>query len=210
VALDLPTGRRGRLLALGITLVLLGALWFGVAAPLLGWYADRAVELENRRAVARRMAALAETLPELRLQAQSVAAAAAPGRTGVEDTLEGTSDAIAGAVLQQRLQEMAARAGAPLSSAEALPGEPAGAYRRIGVRVSLSTHWPALVRLLQAVAQAGSPRMLVDDLQLRSSPILLRAGPRPMEASFTVIAFRSGAAQTAAGGQGTAGPGAAR
>ena len=158
MALDLPTGRRGRLLALGITLVLLGALWFGAAAPLLGWYADRAVELENRRAVARRMAVLAEMLPELRLQAQS-AAGAPTGRTGVEDTLEGASDAIAGATLQQRLQEMAARAGAPLSSAEALPGEPAGAYRRIAVRVSLSTHWPPLVRLLQAVAGAR----LVDD-----------------------------------------------
>jgi general secretion pathway protein M len=197
VVLDLPTGRTGRLLALGMTLAVLGALWVGIAAPLLAWHADRAVELENRRAVARRMAVLAEMLPELRLQAQS--AAGGPGRSGVEDTLEGASDAIAGAALQQRLQEMAARAGAPLSSAEALPGEPAGAYRRITVRVALSAPWPTLVRLLQAVAQAGSPHMLVDELQLRSSPLLLRSGPRPMEASFNVIAFRTAAAQTAAG-----------
>jgi general secretion pathway protein M len=203
VALDLPTGRKGRLLALGITLAVLGALWVGVAAPLMAWYADRAVELENRRAVARRMATLAEMLPELRLQAQS--AAGSSGRLGEEDTLEGASDAIAGAALQQRLQEMAAQAGAPLSSAEALPGEPAGAYRRIGVRVSLSAQWPALVRLLQAVAQASSPRMLVDELQLRSSPIMLRSGPRPMEASFTVVAFRTAAAAAQAAAAGPVG-----
>jgi general secretion pathway protein M len=141
------------------------------------------------------MAALVEALPELRLQAQG---ASAWSRTDQGDTLEGTSDAIAAADLQERLQAMAARVGAPLRSAEALPGEAAGAYRRIGVRVSASAQWPALVRLLEAVAQA-SPRMLVDDLQLRAAPAMLRSGPRPMEASFTVVAFRTAAAQTAAG-----------
>jgi general secretion pathway protein M len=195
MALDLPTGWVGRLLALSLTVVALGALWVGVAVPLRDWYANRAEQLENRHAIARRMAVFVEMLPELRHQAQ---VASASGKTGAEETLEGASDAIAGAALQERLQEMAARAGAPLSSAEALPGEAAGAYRRIGVRVSASAQWPALVRLLQAVAQA-SPRMLADDLQLRTSPQIPRSGLRPMEASFTVLAFRTASPQTAAG-----------
>lgn len=195
MALDLPTGWVGRLLALGMTVAVLGALWVGAAVPLLDWYAERAVQLENRHAIARRMAALVEMLPELRQQAQT---ASASDKAGTEEMLEGASDAIAGAALQERLQEMAARAGAPLSSAEALPGEAAGAYRRIGVRVSVSAQWPALVRLLQAVAQA-SPRMLADDLQLRASPQIPRSGPRPIEANFTVLAFRTASAQTAAG-----------
>ena len=50
--LDLPTGRRGRLLALGMTFAVLGALWAGVAAPLLDWHALRAI------------AALTEILPD--------------------------------------------------------------------------------------------------------------------------------------------------
>jgi general secretion pathway protein M len=195
MALDLPTGWVGRLLALSLTVVALGALWVGAAVPLRDWYANRAEQLENRHAIARRMAVFVEMLPELRHQAQ---VASASGKTGAEETLEGASDAIAGAALQERLQEMAARAGAPLSSAEALPGEAAGAYRRIGVRVSASAQWPALVRLLQAVAQA-SPRMLADDLQLRTSPQIPRSGLRPMEASFTVLAFRTASPQTAAG-----------
>ena len=128
-----------------------------------------------------------ETLPELRDQARlATTSGPAPG----EATLDGASDAIAAAALQGRLQEMAARAGAPLSSAEALPGEAAGAWRRIGVRVSVSAPWPAVVRLLQAVG-AASPRMLVDDLQLRAPPLLLRTGTRPMDAGFTVFAFRA-------------------
>src|SRR4051794_5890803 len=146
-ALDLPTGRRGQLLALGLTIAVLGGLWAGVAAPLLDWYALRAEQVQARAAVARRMAELAETLPALRDQARLVAT---PGRPAQGAVLEGASDAIAAATLQGRLQEMAARAGAPLSSAEALPGEAAGAWRRIGVRVAVNAPWPAIIRLLQA------------------------------------------------------------
>ncbi len=186
--LDLPTGRRGRLLALGLTAAVLGSLWVGVAAPLLDWHVLRAEQLEARRALARRMAEIAETLPELRDQARF---AAASGRAPGEATLDGASDAIAAAALQGRLQDMAARAGAPLTSAEALPGEPAGVWRRIGVRIAVNAPWPAVVRLLQAIGSAASPRMLVDDLQLRAPPLLLRTGPRPMDAGFTVFAFRA-------------------
>ena len=186
-ALDLPTGRRGRLLALGLTVAVLGALWLGVAAPLIEWHALRAEQVQARRALARRMAEIAETLPELRDQARL---AAASGRASGEATLDGASDAIAAATLQGRLQEMAARAGAPLTSAEALPGEAAGAWRRVGVRVAVSAPWPAVVRLLQTVNTA-SPRMLVDDMQLRAPPLLLRTGARPMDAGFTVFAFRA-------------------
>jgi general secretion pathway protein M len=186
-ALDLPTGRRGRLLALGLTAAMLGALWVALAAPLIEWHALRAEQVQARRALARRMAEIAETLPELRDQARL---ATASGRAPGEATLDGASDAIAAAALQGRLQEMAVRAGAPLTSAEALPGEAAGAWRRIGVRVAVSAPWPAVVRFMEAVS-AASPRMLVDELQLRAPPLLLRTGVRPMDASFTVFAFRA-------------------
>jgi general secretion pathway protein M len=190
-ALDLPTGRRGQLLALGLTLAVFGGAWAGIAAPMLDWYALRAEQVQARKAVARRMAELGETLPALRDQARWVAA---PGRLAEGAVLEGASDALAAAALQGRLQEMAARAGAPLSSAEALPGEAAGAWRRIGVRVAVNAPWPAVVRLLQAIGTA-TPRMLVDDLQLRAPPLLLRTGARPVDASFTVLGFRAEAAR---------------
>ena len=187
-ALDLPTGRRGQVLALGLTVAVLGGAWAGIAAPLLDWYALRAEQVQARRAVARRMAELSETLPALRDEARRVAT---PGQPAEAAVLDGASDALAAAALQGRLQDMAARAGAPLSSAEALPGEAAGAWRRIGVRVAVNAPWPAIIRLLQAIGTA-SPRMLVDDLQLRAPPLVLRAGGvRPVDASFTVLAFRA-------------------
>ncbi len=197
----LPTGPRGRLLALGIALLLAAAVWAVLVDPLLGWHARLVGAVENRGAVARRMAAVAETLPELRRQAaagaeQPVAAA----------LLEGATDALAGAALQVRVRELAAQAEASLTSSETLPAEAAGGFRRIGVRVSVTGTWPVLVRLLREVGQA-SPGMLVDDVQMQAAPSLVSGAARPLAVTLTVLAFR--AADLAAPQQAAAPPRAA-
>jgi general secretion pathway protein M len=152
---------------------------------LRNWHALRIEEVQARRAVARRMAEIAESLPSL----QNAARQTAGPMRAASTVLEGPSDPIAAAELQERLQEMAARVGAPLASVESLPGEAAGAWRRISLRIAVNAQWPAIVRLLQAIGTA-TPQMLVDDLQLRAPALTLRTGPRPMDASFTVRAFR--------------------
>ena len=50
----LPTGRLGQALAMGLTLLVLAALWLGVALPLLDWHAERAQAMEQRAAGRRR------------------------------------------------------------------------------------------------------------------------------------------------------------
>lgn len=192
----LPTGRRGQALAAGLLLLVLAAAWIAVAAPLLAWHADRAEALEQRSALARRMAQVAGTLPDLQQHAAAVDAAGPVAAT----LLGGSTDAVAGATLQQLVQDMATQAGASLSSTEALPAETlaagvgttdtAAAYRRIGVRVALSAPWPVLVQLLRAVGQA-SPQMLVDELQIRGARQFGIPGDLPLEASFIVLGFRS-------------------
>lgn len=183
----LPTGRRGQALALGVTLILLAALWAGVVAPLLALHADRVETLAQRRALAGRMANLAETLPLLRRQASAVEASGpAP-----QALLEGATDAIAGATLQETVQRMAQAAGANLTSVEALPGQAAGALRRVGLRVSLAASWPVLIELLGAIDRAA-PRMLVDDLSLQASLLTLRPGQSKLDIRFSVYAFRTG------------------
>ena len=158
----LPTGRRGQVLAVAIAAVALLTLWFGIVLPLAVWHATRAASLERQATLAGRMEALAASLPALRRRAATLAAGPAP-----QTLLEGASDAVAGAALQEQVQAMAQEAGSPLTSVETLPAEPAGAYRRIGLRVSLSAPFPSLVHLLAAIADAN-PRMLVDDLQVLS------------------------------------------
>ena len=181
----LPTGRSGRLLALGILLLLLLLLWQVIASPLLDLYRDRAQALDARRAVAVHMAAQAAQLPALRRLAASNGA-----RSGPVALIAGNSDAIAAAALQERVQQMATGLGATLSSTESLPPTPAGNYRRVGVRIAVTAPFDVMVRLLAAIEQA-SPSMLIDDLQLHGSRIQLQANA-PIEGSLTVLAFRRG------------------
>ena len=191
MALILPTGRAGQRLAIGLTALLIAVIWIGVASPLLGWYADREEDLRQQTALAGRMQAVADSLPSVQRDAARMEASGPPPRS----VFDGTSDAVDGATLQGQIEQMARAAGATLTSSEALPSEQAGAYRRIGVHLSLSAPWPVLVALLQAIAEA-TPRMLTDDLQLQGSPLLARAATLPLDASLTVFAFRSGHADS--------------
>ena len=183
----LPTGRRGQALALGLALLVIAVIWLGAVAPALDWYGARADQLSRQQTLAARMASIAATAPALqRLVARMDSAAPGP-RT----MLEGATDAVAGAALQQAVQDMAARTGATVTSAEVLPAETAGSYRRIRLHVTATGPWPGIVALFGAVAEAV-PHMLVDDVSLRQSLALGAVDRHPLEASFTVIAFHAG------------------
>lgn len=179
----LPTGRPGQALALGLLGGALLLAWFAVAAPLLAWHVGRAEQLADRLLLARRLEAAAMTLPSL----QAAASTAAIGNTAPA-LLEGATDATTGAALQGLVQDMAARMGATLFSVETLATIPVGAYRRVGLRLSLTAPWPVLVELLQAVDQAR-PRMVVDDLELHNSQIRGGAEQLLLNAAFSVHAF---------------------
>jgi general secretion pathway protein M len=187
------TGRRGQVLAVGVTLLLLLMVWIGAVQPLLAWHADRAETLLQQRVLADRMANAAATLPALRRQAE----AGTGGHVASAATLAGASDAIAGATLQEQVQAMATAAGATLTSAETLPAEQTGAWRRIGLRLTLTAAWPVLVKLLEAIDRA-TPQMLVDDLHVHSVLLVARPVALPLQTSFTVYAFRAAPATTAA------------
>jgi general secretion pathway protein M len=188
--LTLPDGLRGRLLALALTITLLATLALGCVQPLIGWYFDRATELDRQNALVRRMTALVAAIPDLRRQASAA-------RPASGELLGGGSDALAGAALQNTIQNMATQAGTDLTSLETLPAEARGAYRRIALRISLSAPWPALIELLQEIEQ-HTPGMLLDNMQLRVSPSQARSAASPVNANFTVIGFRAG---SAGGGQ---------
>jgi general secretion pathway protein M len=188
----LPTGLRGRLYALALTFVMLTALWMGMITPLLTWYADRAETLEHRRTVLRHMTQLAETLPALQREQEAQA-----GERALQiSVLDGPTDALAGAQLQDLVEGLAKEAGASLTSVETLPAEQRGAYWRIALRIALVAPWERLVSLLAAIEQA-TPRMLVDQVQLRGMPARRPEGDTAIEASLTISGFRAGTAQTA-------------
>ena len=131
---------------------------------------------------------MAASLPELERQAAAVAASSA----GEQALLDGDSDAKASASLQERLQTMASRAGARLSSVETLPGEEAGPYRRIRLRVAFNATWPGLVALLKEIHTA-SPALLVDELQMQPALHRISTTPGMFDVSCAIFAYRAGA-----------------
>ncbi len=190
VVAKLPTGRPGQLLALAITLALLVLLWEAAVSPLLDLYAERADAVAVGGARLARAEALVRALPALRAEAKR-ATVAGPASSAL---LTGGTDAVAAATLQGRVQDIAAGAGTTLSSTEALAARQEGAYRRIALRVSLSATLPVLVKILQSLDES-TPRMLVDDLQLHTSPIIIAQSHQsspPLDASMTVVAYRLG------------------
>jgi general secretion pathway protein M len=179
----LPTGRAGQVLALAFGVVLIGLFWLGAIGPARDLYRNRSDTLAQREVLLFHMRELAATLPSLQTQAANTADAPVPTAL-----LRGASDALAGADLQQHMEEMASAVGASLTSTETLTAEPRGNYRRIGLRVTLSAPWSVFTRLLAAVRES-TPRMLVDDLKMSTSK--LRGGDEAtvMNGGFTVFAF---------------------
>ena len=184
----LPGGLRGRLLALGIALCGALLLWAGAVAPVLDWYDSRQDELSRQQAISLRMAALVRTLPALQAAADSTAARSAARRVVL---LEGATDAVAAAGLQQRLEEMAGHAELRIGSAEVMPAETIGGFHAIAVRATVTAPWPALIRLLHAIAAADTP-MLTENLQIRSLPHNVQETTLPIDVTFTVIGYRAG------------------
>lgn len=188
----LPKGRRGQALAGGITVAAAALLWSGLVAPLLDCYASQQETLQRQAMLLARMQALAASLPTLRRDAEAMRSA--PGRA--EAALEGRSDAIAAAKLQQTLDELAADAGLRIGSAETLPAETVGDWQAITVRVTVSAPWPALIRMLQAIAAAPTA-MVVHNLQARPPPRNTAPPDWPVEAGFSVTAWRAREASAA-------------
>lgn len=183
-AASLPEGARGQFLAVALLLAVLAALWAAIVAPLADWYGARADQLARRELVAQHMAQLAAALPELRRRAAGVDTAAPV------PLLAGDTDAVAGAALQQLLQSLSTQTGATLASAEILPGEQLGAYRRVGVRLLISADYPVLIALIRAIS-ASTPPLLIDDLQIQSARGFGAGAGSAMNASMVVFGFRA-------------------
>jgi general secretion pathway protein M len=183
---NLPRGLPGRLLALSLTLVVVGAAYALVVGPLLGLYADRASQLSTRELLRDKIVAAAAELPQLRARASELSATSNAQQT----TLQGSSDAIAMANLQNRVGELATSAGASISSTETLPPEIRDYYRRIGLRVVLNGSFESLITFFSGLETSTTP-LIVDNLQIHN--VQTRAGSSQvarLDAAVDVYGFR--------------------
>jgi general secretion pathway protein M len=180
----LPTGRRGQLTALGVSLVTIFAVWAIVISPLIGYYADRADRLDKQRAVVHRMERLVAERQSLLDQAAGLGDVA-PAKGNL---LDGSSIPVATAALQQLVRDTASMSGATLTSVESLPGETGTGYRRVGVKLALSAQWPVLIHFLQSLQESDTP-VAIDDLQIHAGSETPKTPDQQVfEAGFVVYA----------------------
>jgi Tfp pilus assembly protein PilO len=182
----MPTGRRGRALALALAIVVLAGLYLIVAAPLLALFTERQEMIEARHVLLPRLQAAAAELPALRARIARLRAE----QQRQQLTLDGATDAIASANLESRLDALARSVGVTIGSTESLPAEPRGPYRRIGLRLVLTGRYETLVNLL-AKLETARPPLVVDNLQLHGP--LARPGMETaatLDAGLDVYGFR--------------------
>ena len=184
----LPSGGRGRILAVALGVLVLACGWVGGVAPLIEWHAQRAASIEGKQMLLARMEMVASQLPAQRAQAATPDRGARAG-----SLLRGGSDSIAAAELQGLLQETAGRSGLRVTSLESLAPEPRSGYRRVAVRVAAEGRYPGVLDLLGNIA-AAAPGVLVDGLTLRGPGGTARSDDPPVTVSFTVIGLRDGEA----------------
>ncbi len=169
-------------------------VYFLVVAPVLGLYQERAAVLEEKAMLAPRLDAAAAEIPVLRARLAALATRARARKM----TLDGASDAIASANLESRVDALASAVGASVGSTESLPAKAVGPYRRIGLRVVLSSSYRTLVKLLAAL-DATTPPLVIDDLEIHGMILpLSQARYLNLNVALNVYGFRrSASARTA-------------
>jgi len=168
--------------------VVVAAVYLAAVAPLIGLYADREARLTDRQVLLARLHTVAAQLPALQTRLAELQASASARKI----TVDGSSDALASANLQSRLQAIAASSGVAISSTEGLPAENRAGYRRLGLRVAVNGEYHSIVRML-AAAEKANPPLIIGNLWIRSgirapgSTNVARA-----DAGFELFGFRGG------------------
>jgi hypothetical protein len=162
---SLRASTSGKVLALVIGALLLGAIHFTVIAPLFSYYQTTAQRLEERRELVQRYQSAARDLPRLR-------AAAAQGQVRPPDSdllLTGPTDAVAAAALQSILKVLVELEGAKLNSAEMLlPESEDNVIRRVGVRIAFAGNLNLLTTVIEGV-ETTRPVLSVGSLDIHTA-----------------------------------------
>jgi general secretion pathway protein M len=153
----------GRVLALALLVLVLLAGHGLVLGPLLAEWRANAARIDQARELTLRYHAVAALCPELERRLEQLGAADADAWV----YLEGASDALAAAALQDRVRELVAAAGGELRSTQILPAGDDDGLRRIALRVQLAVDAAALQAVLHEL-ETGRPLLFLDNLVLRA------------------------------------------
>lgn len=160
----LPDGNLGKVMAAGICVLFVAAVYTAAIGPLMSLYGRSEQKLETRLALLQKLRSTAADLPRLRAAAKQW-----EDKTRKRDLLfSGSSDTVAGAALQSTLKDLIEDGGATLSSAELLAPQTVDNFRRVAVRVSFSGDLDLITNVLEGI-ETASPAIFVDNLDIRTA-----------------------------------------
>jgi Tfp pilus assembly protein PilO len=169
-----PASPQARLIALGLALLAGLAVWFLAIQPV----ADAFDEKREGLAKAQQLAVefRRRTVPLAELQAQRAALQAQQAKeTG---TIEAPNTAIASANLQAQIRSLLAASGGSVRSLQPLPPIQEAHLQKIALRIDATVAIDRLLDFLHA-AEAASPYLFVDALEIRASEQAARNGQTP-------------------------------
>jgi hypothetical protein len=158
-----------RALALALLVAVVAAAYYAIAQPLIDTYATDRAAIVERRDVLLRYQRAAQELPAR----QQELAALNQAQAKADGFLEGASDTLIAAQIQNRVKALANAAKTELKSSQALPAETAGKLKRIAVRSQISTTTAGLLAIVHDL-EAQSPSLFLDNVTLQARPVTLR------------------------------------
>lgn len=179
-----------RITAAALLLAAIGAVVGAVAVPVAT--ANRAYDesIESLRFQHEKLQRLAAIKSPL--QAQLARLQAQGPRAG--DLLDGGSEALAGAQLQEIAKRNIRQAGGTLASTQMLPTSKNQFFERVTVRVQLTASVTALQRVLHAI-ESNRPLLFVDYFEIKTRQASRGANvnsslPVPLAVNFNVSGYR--------------------
>lgn len=156
-----------RALALGILLLVVVMVGFGVILPLFGLLQGEGEEVEQQQHLLAGYQRQAARLPSLQQRLAALKQEAA-GLTGI---WPGATAALAVAGLQGEVRRLVDAAGGQIRGAQEIPAKPDGGFERIGLRLDLTVPMTGLPGLLKAL-DAHAPYIFLDTIELHAPDAL--------------------------------------
>ncbi len=159
-----------KIAAVALLLVALAATYAVVVLPLLREFRrnDDAIA-EAAEMLARFQSA---TVTQAGIEAQLDELRQRQARQGY--VLVGSTDALAAAELQDRIKVVVRESGGVVRSVQALPPEDEGSFRRIAVRLQMTTTTESLFNIVYSL-ETMLPLLFVDNVDVQSRPVKLSA-----------------------------------
>jgi general secretion pathway protein M len=152
-----------RIAAVALLLLLLGGAYLLGVRPLIATYSQNEAAIVEAQGLLARLRNVAAAEEDLQEKVQVISE-----RQDLQSYyLTKETDALAAADLQDRVKLTVDKNGGTIRSIQTLPGEDDGEFRRVTLRVQMTTTTESVLRIAHAF-EAGQPILFLDNVDIQS------------------------------------------